>query len=652
MSGPTDLARLTVTIDKADEIFLSPEIKDVDVGNGETRPTVTKVLSIAASQFGGAMPYTSIEEALTKTVSGTVFSVPTKLALSPDPLKYIDMYLNDEGSPVPLGDYPNGFANRLSINQSSLALELAPSRMLSSEFAQAFADDFGTPILGVKKGGTAFGLFDELPGLFFLSGEWRYVQTDEDGVVLFGHRWDGTTVIYGVGSDTGVSPYVITDSGQPDIWLFAENASFQLTTHGSNWNPVAADGVVRYMSRAGTNVQKIQEELPAVNKLAAYIRKLLHIPSHGQSLSLGVHSMILTTQYPVANRAFTIAVGLRQSDSQQSLSLDPGNVLPLKSLMSNLQEAPHAQLCAGLARHRSLPADAGVIGSCHGVGATTILGLSKGTVPYNNLITAVAQCKADATERGLDYSVPFVDWIQGEANSTGSQGGYLTALLQLQSDLEADIGVITGDERIPLVLCQMSSWTTKNIMTSYVPLEQLQASLDHPEKFICAGPKYWLDYHTDGVHLTGTGSVQLGAMHRAPGHAAVEGLEWKPTHCTKVVRDEATVTMTFHTPAGPLVRDTVNVTDPGNLGIRWIDSTNSATISSVTVNDDNSVTLTLSGIPTGANPRVGIADAGIAGALGGPTTGPRACLRDSNTELDVFGNPFYNWVCHQVISVE
>ena len=652
MSGPTDLARLTGTIDILNEITISPEIKDVDVGNGESRPTVTKALSIAATQFGGAMPYTSIEEALTKTVSGTVFSVPSKLALSPDPLKYIDMYLNDEGAPVPLGDYPNGFANRLSINQSSLALELAPSRMLDTRYGWGVADERGYPILGVKNIGVATGIFDELPGLFFLSGEWRYVQTDVNGIVLLGHRWDGTTVVFGVASDANVVPYQVNDSGLSDIWLLANGMNYQLTGAGNNWDPVASDGVVRYMSRVGTNVQQVQQDQPVYGEVAPYVRNWLHILSSSQSLGLGTHSEILTTQPPVANRVFTIAVGLRQSDALQAVELAPESVLPLKPLVSNLQEAPHAQLCASLARHRDLPADAGVIGSCHGIGATTIQNLSKGTVSYNNLIATVTQCKADATARGYGYEVPFVDWIQGEANTNGSQGAYLTALLLLQSDLTTDIGAISGQPNIPLVLCQMSSWTTKNVTTSYVPHEQLQAALENPTKFICAGPKYWLDYHTDGVHLTGKGSVQLGAMHRAPAAAAIARKTWLPTYCTKAVRSGVVVTLSFHTPVGALVRDTANVTDPGNLGLRWIDSTSSATVLSAQVNGNNTVTLTLSGVPTGANPRVGIADIGISGALGGPTTGPRSCLRDSNTELDVFGNPFYNWACHQIISVE
>lgn len=617
---------------------------------------VNSALEEVASQMAGAMTFPTVAAGLAGTTSGSYFSVPS---LNDD--EFLVMYLNQGGAPIQQGVYPSAPVTRRAAANASMALDLSGARMPDSPFAQAWTDDYGTPILGIKKTGTAFGLFDELPGLFFLSAEWRYVQVDDNGVVLFGHRWDGTTYLYGVGADSSVSPYVVTDSGLSDIWLLADNANYQLTTEGNNWDPVAADGLVRYMSRVGTNVQKVQQEQPELGKLAAFIRRMYHIPSHGQSLSLGVHSAILTTQYAVANRAFTIAVGLRQSDALQAVALDPGSVLPLKPLASNLQEAPHAQLCAGLARHRDLPADAGVIGSCHGIGATTIQNLAKGTVAYNNLITTVAQCKADATARGLGYSVPYVDWIQGEANTNGSKGAYLAALILLQADLEADIGAISGDEDIPLVLCQMSSWTTKNVTASYVPHEQLQAALDNPEKFYCAGPKYWLDYHTDGVHLTGKGSVQLAAMRRAAGAAAIaraEGAdattspEWLPTHCTKAERNGATVTLTFHTPVGPLVRDVVNVTDPGNLGIRWVDSTNSATVTGVKVNGDNTVTVTLSGVPTGADPRIGIADHGEAGALGGPTTGARACLRDSNTELDVLGSPFYNWACHQLISVE
>jgi len=605
------------------------------------------VLADVAGQMAGAAIYGSTAIGLSKTVSDGYFSVP-----SAELEEYVVLYLNDNGVARPIDIWPNALATKKAVYQSALSYEFSPSRMPHSQYSWAMGDKFGTPVIGVKKSGVATALLDELPGLFFLSGKYRWVVVDKNRVVLQGQRWDGTFVGYGMGAASKGVAYVIEDSGERDVWWLANGASYQLTSSGSNWDPKASDGLVRYMSRVGTDILQLQQNEPEFGKFAAYVRKLLHIPSHGQSLSLGTHSAILTTQYVVANRVFTIAAGLRQSDALQAVVLDPGSVLPLKPLVSNLQEAPHAQLCASLARHRDVPADAGIIGSCHGVGATTIQNLSKGTVSYNNLITAVAQCKADATAKNLGYSVPYVDWIQGEANTNGSQGAYLAALLLLQSDLTADIGAISGDENIPLVLCQMSSWTTKNVTASHVPHEQLKAALEYPAKFLCCGPKYWLEYHTDGVHLTGKGSVQLAAMRRAAAVAAIAGKGWMPTHCTKAVRSGATVTLTFHTPVGALVSDTLNVSDPGSLGIRWIDSANSATVSSVQVNDDNTVTVTLSAAPTGAAEKIGIADLGTAGALGGPMTGARSCLRDSNTERDTMGNQFYNWACHQIISVE
>ncbi|WJD63099.1 sialate O-acetylesterase [Pseudomonas kurunegalensis] len=599
----------------------------------------------AAEESAGLFPSTVI--GLQKTVSGQYFSVP-----SPDSLEYTVLFYNNSGVAEQIDSRPNAEANRLSIRQSTLALERTDPRMLSAIYGWGTFDKRGAPILAAKRNGVAVAVLDELPGLFFLSSVWRHVVVDRKGVILNGYRWDGTTLSFGDSTDENIVPYQLQDSGLSDIWMIMNGASYQMTTSGHNWDPKVSNGYISYMSRAGANVEKVQAPLSEYGKFAAYIRRLVHIPSHGQSLSLGVHSQILTTQPPVANRVFTINVGLRQSDSLQAQPLAAASVLPLKPMVSVLQEAPHAQFCASLARHRNIPADAGIIGSCHGVGATSIQNLDKGSVSYNNLITTVAQCKADATARGYAFSVPFVDWIQGEANSTGSKGAYLTALLQLQQDFTTDIGAISGDSNVPMLLCQMSSWTTKNIASSFVPHEQLQAALENRTKFLCAGPKYWVEYHTDGVHLTGKGSLQVAEMRRAAAEAILDGRGWLPTHCTSATRAGAVVTLKFHTPVGPLVSDTVNVTDPGNLGIRWSDDADSASVTAVQVNDDNTVTVTLSAVPTGANPKVGIADVGIPGALGGPTTGARSCLRDSNTARNTFGEAFYNWACHQIITVE
>ena len=102
MSGPSDLARLKVTIDTANEIFLSQEIKLVDAGGGVMRPTNAKVLSDLAAQMSGALVYTSKALGLSGTLNGGYFSV-----ISPNSDEYISLYRNDSGTATYVDSYPN-----------------------------------------------------------------------------------------------------------------------------------------------------------------------------------------------------------------------------------------------------------------------------------------------------------------------------------------------------------------------------------------------------------------------------------------------------------------------------------------------------------------------------------------------------------------
>ncbi|WP_409263402.1 hypothetical protein [Pseudomonas putida] len=100
-----------------------------------------------------------------------------------------------------------------------------------------------------------------------------------------------------------------------------------------------------------------------------------------------------------------------------------------------------------------------------------------------------------------------------------------------------------------------------------------------------------------------------------------------------------------------MVIDTVNVLDPGFYGLRWIDSTSSASVTKVEKTGFDTLRLILSNEPTGTGEMVGIADIGVAGSRAGPTTGARTCIRDSAPDLDATGTPVYNWACHQRIQV-
>jgi hypothetical protein len=118
-------------------------------------------------------------------------------------------------------------------------------------------------------------------------------------------------------------------------------------------------------------------------------------------------------------------------------------------------------------------------------------------------------------------------------------------------------------------------------------------------------------------------------------------VQWVPLYPSNVVRAGAVITITFSGNVGSLVFDTLNVVDPGNYGFSYTDDSASATVSSVALQGDNQVVVTLNATPTGANKKVRY---GFNGATeGGPITGRRGCLRDQDPEASPNGNSLVNW---------
>ena len=642
MSGPSDIARLTATIDTTDELLLSPEIKMVEVSPGVWRPTNAMVMANLSTLLGGAMPYTSVDLGLAGTMDGTNFSV-----LSSAQDLYINVYRNVGGSAVYVDSYPNAKATQWARGLAEAAYGLSNPRSMDPKMPWGIADKNLQPILGVKDNGTVHAILDGMPGLAML-GDYRWALPDSNGVVLIGVKWSGEVVIFG--QDTGpATAFVDGPVGGQDVWVLVDGIPYQITSSGDNFSPRVSSGRLNYIRRNGP-VTTVSVDVPSPGTLAGFVTVLLHVVSSGQSLSMGATATATTLQPPTANRLLTLQDGARLTNQDDTLT--SVMVAPFKPLVTKTTELPAVQLSAQLNRIRGIPSNAGLLTSCHGRGGYSIAALSKGTLPYTNSITAVTAAKAEATRLGMGYRVPFVDWIQGESDSNRATGVYLAALLQLQTDYDTDIRAIGGQpEVVPLLLDQISNWTMYGVASSFVPLEQLQAALSYPTRFYCAGPKYWLQTNTDGIHLTAENSMRLGAMHARAAQAIIDGASWKPTHVVSGSRSGAVVTLQFHTPSGPLTIDTVNVSDPGNLGIRYVDDSGVATIQSVRLLGNNTVAVTLSAVPTGANPYIGIADVGTVGAAGGPVTGPRACLRDSSPDLDAYGRPLYNWACHQRINL-
>ena len=298
--------------------------------------------------------------------------------------------------------------------------------------------------------------------------------------------------------------------------------------------------------------------------------------------------------------------------------------------------------------------------------------------PFDEALMQVQSAKALAAAAGKTYAVRAVTVIQGQGESdTNEQNfgflvstdgtntrllNYTDALLDWQWDYDTKVRAITGQAQpIPMFVSQFGSMTTP---TSIIPQRQLDAHTKSNGKVNLVTPNYPFTHFTDCLHYTAHSQRRLGAYFaKAYERVVVEGKKWEPTRPLSVTRAGAVITVKYVVPVPPLVIDTARVDATSTsftvqpvYGFIYRDSTMSAAITNVAVTAPDTVTITLSATPTGANGILRYAyEAQSANACPGPTNGARGNIRDSDPTLayhtDADGNPYelFNWsVAYQV----
>ena len=236
-----------------------------------------------------------------------------------------------------------------------------------------------------------------------------------------------------------------------------------------------------------------------------------------------------------------------------------------------------------------------------GLSSTAYVGIKKGTQPYANILIAVQKAIALAaalcSPRTLLVRAATLTHGESDLEAGTTQPQYEADILQLQQNLTADIQTLTGQSQLVAVfLDQVASWTAYSVTTSGIPLAQLAAALDNPDRVFLVTPKYFLTYYSDGVHLTAHSEEILGEYYaKAYIQAIIKGIPWKPVYPTSIVlTNSTTITATFSVPVLPLVIDTSLVSDPGGKGFEYTDNSSPPSISSVAVANGNQVVLTMS----------------------------------------------------------
>ncbi|MGO1161745.1 hypothetical protein ACTOV4_07275 [Brucella sp. C7-11G] len=542
-----------------------------------------------------------------------------------------------------------------------------------SQADTAIENTFGSPFFGsdfvegsVSEDGTALMAFNEYGEVSMvdthplLDPRFIYAEVNEAGEVLKG--WEGGDKFFPNSVpelDADQRTYVdlnnevilLKDMGNNDIRRVQLTEKTPATI--MNTSPAIEGNFVSWFEDNGSVAVKRQQEILGASTHLATVKKLYVSAVYGQSLSAGSGStppIHVTAVRP--GRALMFNGGpYPRGSTGPSFLLPHENLYSLEDMREiSTLESPVVGLCWGLTEDTGVPADAAalVFGTGRGGQPYSVLkknGSNSG-IEYKNTLYGMLRSRIIAELNSLVCERISVHWIQGEADRLLAKAIRKLNMLEIQSDLSGDLGV-----NVVLILDQISNWTAYNLAHSDIPFADLEVALENPDKIICVGPKYMLETNSDGVHLPAAMSARLGCYHARAERNLINGRDTLPLHCTGYEKSGNTIILNMHVPVGPLTIDTIVVTDPGNHGISWSQSSGTArSIASVAVNE-SSIVVTFDGDVTAATGTLGIAALGISGADGGPTTGARSNFRDSATDLDIDGNVMPNWACHQLIQI-
>lgn len=486
------------------------------------------------------------------------------------------------------------------------------------------------------------------------------VITDPNGFIGWKLSADGVmSVLKAVISKLTIGASTTTE--HPDFLLAASDANtaigFAITKFSELLIKTVSAQIVNTKTLTVTESVNLPPSFNLADKLPFVYGKptdWLHVISYGQSNSNGGGNLVPLTivqKYDALMPKGTRMVGVGGDYSDLVPFVESLSECPLHGLFEKFTEQVIDQNFLAYPKHGFQ-----LVATSPGQGGIDIANLSKGSAPYTKLVDGVTQINALAVRKAKSYSVGFIPWTQGEqdvAINTTYQS-YKTMLLQLITDLNADIRAITGQKNpIPFVSYQVA-WGNDLDRISKVHLD---LGLTHP-LYVTACPSYFFDFENPSIiHFTPAHRRIYGAyLALAAKRTMVDGVKFLPLHPIQLSVSGNTLTVTYHVPKPPLVFDTTLVPDPGSYGFKVFSSTGAVlTLTNIRIISKDTISMDCSASPVGGT----FAYARNTGAqnwispdstYGKP--GWRGCLRDSQGNSLTFDNyPLHNWAVASYLSI-
>ncbi|MCK4207059.1 hypothetical protein J3U99_19990 [Brucella pituitosa] len=551
--------------------------------------------------------------------------------------------------------------------QIDLATQEATDRgaLYADDVIDSIDDEDGNVGAGLLRNGQFVGKFRGGA----LNEKFVDYDTSDDGAVIYGIRRKDGYGFVGLRPGADIRVFLKGEEGNRTVWASVEGRSpWALTPVPGDYHcPLVEGRFIKWIELVdGLTVEHWATAEVRAAPFAPTVVRVRHIIIYGQSENTGAYDLQVINSTPVKpGFATTFNSGVRNLPDQNPEGVDTVIADDDIAYLINLRETKQqigrqigetiaSEVCRVLYQDDGLDETNGVLVSNHAIGGQSIERLSKGTVPYNNILKAVTRGKLLVEAEGMIYETPIVLFTQGVNNRQNTAAEYSAKLIQLQSDLTADINAITGGtDQVMFFIDQISSWTAYDIARSEVPFAQQAVSVNNPDKFTNACQRYIFEYMPDKVHEPAETAIYRASHIGRAVKMRWNGQRYETTRINSAVLTGTTIRLQFNVPVGPLVFDTTLVSDPGNYGIevRNLTSGTDLTISSVTMVSTDEVDVVLASDPSGASLAVGVAATGVPGNSAGPTTGPRSCIRDSDPAVNSQNRPLHSWADIQLIPV-
>lgn len=277
-----------------------------------------------------------------------------------------------------------------------------------------------------------------------------------------------------------------------------------------------------------------------------------------------------------------------------------------------------------------------------GHGMNTIQELMKPVEPYNKFIKEIRTAYDMATERGWEFFVPAVCWMQGESDIVEYPDyDYKEYFHRMYNDLNTDIKNVTHQKEDIRIISYQTSTVTKglrykpnnyDVIESRTPTAQMELIRDDSLIWI-SGPTYPYDFVNESLHIDAIGQQSIGvlAAKSVLGILRINKCNIGLVPLSYEVNGND-IRILFNVPEPPLFIDTINVRKAENYGFNVIRHDGIDIVSDVRI-DQNSVIISCLQSPYECKLRYGINGDFL---KGGRKSGPRGNLRDSQQAI-------HNW---------